>query len=80
MEHPIPIHAETGLAEGTFGVGTFSDDGRRFPALVKPDGGVVDLSGRFQDTHSIFDDWERNFDVLDELVTRSTRGAAGTQR
>jgi hypothetical protein len=39
------IDAATGLARGSFGLGTFRcDGGAPFPGLVLPDGAVVDLS------------------------------------
>jgi 2,4-didehydro-3-deoxy-L-rhamnonate hydrolase len=60
----------TGLARGTFGIATLRGDGRAFPALVLADGTVHDLSGRFADTHAIFDDWQRSFDTLTELAGR----------
>lgn len=58
----------TGLARGSFGVGTYRNGGRPFPGLVQPDGAVLDLSDRFADTHAIFDDWERSFDTLAALA------------
>src|SRR6188472_3199290 len=67
------VDPTTGLRVGTFAVGTFALDGREFPAIVHPDGAVVDLSDRFRDTHEIFDDWDRNFAVLGDLSTESGR-------
>ncbi|MFJ3802538.1 fumarylacetoacetate hydrolase family protein [Streptomyces sp. NPDC090088] len=58
----------TGLRSGTFALGTFEQEGRAFPALVHPDGSVVDLSDRFRDLHEVFDDWERNFAVLGDVA------------
>ncbi|MBA2946840.1 fumarylacetoacetate hydrolase family protein [Streptomyces himalayensis] len=58
------IHQATGLREGTFGIATLAQGDRVFPALVKPNADVVDVSHRFHDTHAIFDDWERAFDEL----------------
>jgi 2,4-didehydro-3-deoxy-L-rhamnonate hydrolase len=63
----------TGLRRGTFGIGTFAHRDRVFPALVRADGGVVDISGKFRDTHEIFDDWAVNFDVL--VATEATARA-----
>lgn len=60
----IVVNASTGLADGTFGIGTFSHDGRIFPALIRAGGDLIDLSKQFSDTHEIFEDWERNFDLL----------------
>ena len=58
----------TGLFDDTFGVGTFSRDGKPVPALVRADGQSIDLSDKFYDTHQIFDDWDRNFDALVDLA------------
>lgn len=58
------VNASTGLADGTFGIGTYEYQGRIFPALVRAQGELVDLSQQFSDTHKIFEDWERNFDLL----------------
>lgn len=59
----------TGLARGSFGIGTFrSPEGTAFPALVHPDGTVRDLSTRWIDTHAIFDSWERSFEELSEIA------------
>lgn len=61
----------TGLAEGSFGIGTYSmSEGKPFPGIVLPDGGVIDVSDRFYDTHAIFDDWEKNFDILVDIVAK----------
>lgn len=61
------INPITGLFEDTFGVGTFSRNGKPVPTLVRADGQSIDLSDTFYDTHQIFDDWDRNFDVLVDL-------------
>ncbi|MYQ30438.1 fumarylacetoacetate hydrolase family protein [Streptomyces sp. SID4956] len=58
------VHPVTGLVQGTFGIGTFAAGHRIFPALVRPDGGAVDVSERFHDTHAVFDDWPAAFAVL----------------
>ncbi|MFV0645447.1 MAG: fumarylacetoacetate hydrolase family protein [Sphingomonadaceae bacterium] len=61
----------TGLAEGSFGIGTFArPGGNPFPALVQPDGGVIDLSDRWYDTHAIFDEWDSAFDALVDIAER----------
>lgn len=71
---PAVTDPATGLRVGTFAVGTFSAAGRSFPALVHPDGAVVDVSDRFGDLHEVFDDWETNFAVLGDVA--ATTGAA----
>ena len=63
----------TGLAEGSFGIGTFAETGgKSFPGLVLPNGAAINLSERWADTHAIFDEWERSFD---DLVDISAQGA-----
>ncbi|WP_306316609.1 MULTISPECIES: fumarylacetoacetate hydrolase family protein [unclassified Streptomyces] len=74
---PEPTDPATGLRTGTFAVGTFEESGRAFPALVHPDGSVVDLSDRFRDLHEVFDDWARNFELLGDIAATS---AAATRR
>lgn len=37
-----------------------------------PDGAVTDLGARWQDTHAIFEDWERSFDTLVDIAARRT--------
>ncbi|MFJ4840641.1 fumarylacetoacetate hydrolase family protein [Streptomyces sp. NPDC088746] len=70
MNHPYPQpHPRTGLLPGTFGIGTFADTALVFPALVLPDGSVIDISARFSDTHAVFDDWERAFGELTRLAS-----------
>jgi 2,4-diketo-3-deoxy-L-fuconate hydrolase len=65
--------AATGLRHGSFGIGTFASESRAsFPGLVQPDGTVIDLSSRYRDTHAIFDDWERSFDLLVKLRDQPT--------
>lgn len=59
----------TGLARGTFGIGTFAEgNGKPFPALVLPDGAVISLAEKWQDTHALFEDWERGFDTLVDIA------------
>lgn len=62
------INTATGLFEDTFGIGTFRRDKTPVPALVRADGQAIDLSDHYRDTHVIFDDWDRNFDVLVDLA------------
>lgn len=70
QQAPQNVHPATGLLTGTFGIGTFQHEARSFPGLVKPDGGVIDLSNAYYDTHAIFDDWSRNFDALVDLAAK----------
>ena len=61
----------TGLAEGTFGIGTYrASGGKPFPGLVLPDGAVIDLSDRWHDTHAVFDEWDRAFDALVDIAAK----------
>jgi 2,4-diketo-3-deoxy-L-fuconate hydrolase len=61
----------TGLAKGSFGIGTYAKQGGgMFPGLVLPDGGVIDLSNQFYDTHAIFNNWNENFDRLVDIAER----------
>ena len=62
----------SGLANGSFGIGTYNNGNKDFPALVKADGTVIDLSSLYYDTHAVFDEWERNFDTLYDLAQQST--------
>src|SRR4051794_13883478 len=70
---PAATDPTTGLRVGTFAVGTFEQAGRAFPALVHPDGGVVDLSDRFRDLHEVFDDWQSNFAILGDIAAEPGR-------
>lgn len=64
----------TGLATGSFGIGTFRQPGgRAFPALVLPDGTTYDVSHLYPDTHALLDDWDRGLDALAELAARGGR-------
>jgi 2,4-didehydro-3-deoxy-L-rhamnonate hydrolase len=65
----------TGLKVGTFALGTFEHDGRAFPALVRADGAVTDLSDRFRDLHEVFEDWDRNFAVLGDIAETTANAA-----
>ena len=65
------FHPATGLAVGSFGIGTYAaSKGAPFPGLVLPDGTVLDLSGEWYDTHAIFNDWDRSFDNLVDLAAQ----------
>jgi 2-keto-4-pentenoate hydratase/2-oxohepta-3-ene-1,7-dioic acid hydratase in catechol pathway len=65
---------ETGLRPGTFAVATLQEGPRAFPALVRPDGDVVDVSDRYADTHAIFDDWAGAFPLLADLESTAPAG------
>ena len=67
---PEGINPNTGLVNGSFGIGTYRVAGRAFPGLVQPDGGVFDLSDIWPDTHAILDDWDRAFDRLHDIAAR----------
>jgi len=58
----------TGLLPDTFGIATLDAGDRRFAALVRPDGDVVDVSDYFRDTHAIFDAWPSSFQTLRQLA------------
>ena len=67
----MDFHSATGLASGSFGIGTFAaGDGQAYPGVVLPDGTVLDVSDRWRDTHAIFDNWERAFDALVDVAAR----------
>jgi 2-keto-4-pentenoate hydratase/2-oxohepta-3-ene-1,7-dioic acid hydratase in catechol pathway len=62
----------TGLAAGSFGVGTYRRPGERaFPGVVRADGAVIDVSRLYRDTHEIFEDWQRAFDRFVDLAAAS---------
>lgn len=64
----------TGLAKGSFGIGTYRRAGAAaFPGVVLPDGTVFDLSEDYRDTHAIFDDWARAFDRLADIAAKGGR-------
>ncbi|TQS45172.1 fumarylacetoacetate hydrolase family protein [Cryptosporangium phraense] len=48
-------------------MGRVTDGQRSFNALIRPAGELVDLSDRFPDTPSIYQDWDRSFEALDDL-------------
>lgn len=62
------IASETGLREGTFGLGRFARGEREFAGLVTPAGDVLDLTQQFGDGAALYDDWPKNFDLLQELA------------
>jgi 2,4-didehydro-3-deoxy-L-rhamnonate hydrolase len=61
------INPVTGLREGTFGIATLMSD-HVFPAIVRPDGGVLDVSDRFRDTHELVAGWTRHLPGLAEIA------------
>lgn len=66
----------TGLAEGSFGVGTYQPaNGMDFPGLVLPDGTVFDLSDRYVDTHAIFANWDAAIDWMNDLAVKQDRAS-----
>lgn len=65
------INETTGLRDDAFAFGTFEHEDRVFPALVHPDGQVVDISDRFTDTHEILDDWDTGLAALKEIASSS---------
>jgi 2,4-didehydro-3-deoxy-L-rhamnonate hydrolase len=58
----------TGLARGSYGLGTFELAGRAVPAIVRADGGVLDLSSRYIDMHAVLADWASTGPLLRELA------------
>jgi 2,4-didehydro-3-deoxy-L-rhamnonate hydrolase len=62
------IDDRTGLASDSYGFGTFQLDGRTFPAVVRADGAVIDVSDRYPDTHAILNDWTKNAAVLRDIA------------
>jgi 2-keto-4-pentenoate hydratase/2-oxohepta-3-ene-1,7-dioic acid hydratase in catechol pathway len=67
----IEINSATGLPHGSFGIGTFAKgEARPFPGIVIPDGEVISVAERWSDTHAIFDDWERSFDILVDIAAK----------
>lgn len=68
------IDERTGLARGAFALGTFNHRGRVFPAVVRSDGGVIDVGDLFTDTHAILSDWTTNLPRLREIA--NTRKAS----
>lgn len=68
------FNSATGLANSSFGVGTYrATEGRVFPGLVLPDGTVFDLSDRYRDTHEIFSDWDRAVEWMNDLAVKRGR-------
>jgi len=61
----------TGLAPGSFGIGTFGKSpAEKFPGVVLPDGTVLDVTDKWHDTHAMFDDWDRAFDTLVDIAAK----------
>jgi len=69
---PEGINDATGLVDGSFGIGTYRVNGRAFPGLVLPDGGVYDLSQHYFDTLAIFEDWDRALDILADIAAKDS--------
>lgn len=68
------FNSATGLAEGSFGIGTYeSADRKVFPGLALPDGTVFDLSNDYADTLAIFSDWDRALDGMNDLAAKRGR-------
>lgn len=64
----------TGLARGTFGVGSFRvTGGTPFAGLVLSDGAVIDLAPAYRDTDAVFVDWERALDHMHAFATKRDR-------
>ena len=67
----------TGLARGTFAVGTFCPPGGpSFAGLVLPDGAVIDLAPEYRDTDAVFADWDRALDLMHRLAAHRSRPEA----
>ncbi|MGE0271496.1 MAG: fumarylacetoacetate hydrolase family protein [Alphaproteobacteria bacterium] len=65
------VDPATGLREGTFGIGTFAASSRKFPGIVKPGGSIIDVSAHFADTHTIFENWDENFEALSKIALQT---------
>lgn len=73
---PEGVDPVTGLAAGTFGIGTYRMPGEAsFAGVVTPGGGVFRLSDRYLDTHAVFDDWERAVAFANEVTVKQDREA-----
>ena len=72
------IAPQTGLATGTFALARVEEAGRRFNSLVRPDGEIVDISRQFPDTESLYGDWPRSFDALNDLNAREAASGRST--
>ena len=66
-----PIDSTTGLAVGTFGIARLDDGRRRFAAIVRANGEIVDVSVPFPNIMAIYEDWPRSFDTLVNLEATS---------
>lgn len=65
------INENTGLAEGTFGLAQLADQNRKFHAIVRPDGSVIDISGTFANSQELYTDWDRTFDKLVKINAKA---------
>lgn len=66
------MSSRVGLAEGSFGVARLFGEAGTFPAVVRPDGTVLDLSPHYRDTHDLFSDWNAAFPLLAGLADSSS--------
>lgn len=62
------ISTPTGLRQGTFGFGTFARAARPFPAVVRAEGEVVDVSDLYGTTRGVLEDWEEALPLLAEAA------------
>jgi 2,4-diketo-3-deoxy-L-fuconate hydrolase len=76
MKEDTAYHPATGLRHASFGIATVQAHGRALPALVLPDGAVIDLSALCADTHALFADWDRQFDRLVDTAAHPHRAFA----
>jgi 2-keto-4-pentenoate hydratase/2-oxohepta-3-ene-1,7-dioic acid hydratase in catechol pathway len=76
MTQALDLHPATGLRAGSFGIATLAAGDRAFPALVLPDGAVIDLGAEWTDTHALFAQWDRAFDRLVDLAAQPHRATA----
>jgi 2,4-diketo-3-deoxy-L-fuconate hydrolase len=67
-----PINCATGLAEGTFALAKLEDSRRKFHAIVRPDGEVIDISDKYPTSQTIYANWPEAFDRLVELNARES--------
>ncbi|WP_207208115.1 hypothetical protein [Salipiger sp. IMCC34102] len=73
----MDIDTTTGLGKDTFGLARVSDGTRSYPALVRPNGEVLDLTASYARANDIYEDWPRAFDRLVDLNEREAAGGVG---